>query len=308
MRKLLVKGEIEAMVYGKMDMALGLIITILSALAGLMQAAPAAAEGGQDYVVQADDWLSKLADKFYGDPLAYVLIVEATNQRAAAGSGYGFIENPDRIEIGQKLFIPIVNQLSAETLAAAEKEQAMPDQEIAAQAGPTEAQRQLLEGLTVLGAPPELTNEVWLNSEPLKLANLQGKVILIEFWTFGCINCKNVLPSLRAWHHEYADDGLVIIGVHTPEFSYEADIDNVREALVSLEVPYAVAIDNDWQTWRSFKDFGQRYWPTQYFIDKAGNVRHIHIGEGKYEEQEEIIKALLAEPVHLVPKLSLGTR
>jgi len=173
------------MVCGKTGVVFGLIILILSALAGLMQAAPAAAEGGQDYVVQADDWLSKLADKFYGDPLAYVLIVEATNQRAAADNGYAFIENPDRIEIGQKLFIPGVNQLSAETVAAAQKGQAMPDQEAAAQAGPSEAQRQLLAGLTVLGAPPELANEIWLNSEPLKLANLQGKVVLIEFWTFG---------------------------------------------------------------------------------------------------------------------------
>jgi hypothetical protein len=180
LRALLQKGEVETMVYHKVIGALSLIL--VGALAGLMQAAPAAAEGGQDYVVQADDWLNKLADKFYGDPLAYVLIVEATNQKASADSSYASIENPDRIEIGQKLFIPGVNQLSTETLAAAQQEQAMPDQEAVP---PTEAQRQLLASLTVLGAPPELNNEVWLNSEPLKLADLRGKVVLVEFWTFG---------------------------------------------------------------------------------------------------------------------------
>jgi alkyl hydroperoxide reductase subunit AhpC len=101
---------------------------------------------------------------------------------------------------------------------------------------------------------------------------------------------------LREWHHKYADEGLVIIGVHTPEFSHEADIDNVREALVRLDVPYPVALDNDWQTWRDYKKpFNQRYWPSKYIIDKAGNVRDIHIGEGGYARQEEVIKALLAE-------------
>jgi hypothetical protein len=105
-----------------------------------------------------------------------------------------------------------------------------------------------------------------------------------------------VIPSLREWHNQYAAEGLVIIGVHTPEFGYEKEVANVEQALVDLEVPYAVAIDNDWQSWRSYKKpFGQRYWPTKYFIDKAGNVRHIHIGEGRYDEQEEIIKALLVE-------------
>ena len=103
---------------------------------------------------------------------------------------------------------------------------------------------------------------------------------------------------MREWHHKYSDDGLVIIAVHTPEFSYEKDIDNVKEALVRLDVPYPVAIDNDWQTWRSYKKpFGQRFWPTKYFVDKTGVVRHIHIGEGRYDQQEEIIKALLAEEV-----------
>jgi len=99
---------------------------------------------------------------------------------------------------------------------------------------------------------------------------------------------------LREWHHNYADEGLVIIGVHTPEFGYERDIDNVQEAIVRLDVPYPVAIDNDWTTWRSYNN---RYWPASYFIDKSGNIRYIHIGEGDYQEQEEIIQALLTEEV-----------
>lgn len=167
-------------------------------------------------------------------------------------------------------------------------------QETMTETGPTPAQLQLLAGLENQGQPPELFNQVWLNSDPLKLADLHGKVVIVEFWTFGCYNCKNVVPSLRAWHHTYKDEGLVIIGVHTPEFGYERELENVKQALVDQDIPYAVAIDNDWQTWRAYNN---RYWPAKYFIDKAGNLRHIHIGEGRYEQQEEIIQALLAEKV-----------
>ena len=97
---------------------------------------------------------------------------------------------------------------------------------------------------------------------------------------------------MRAWYREYVDDGLVIIGVHTPEFGYEREIDNVKDALVRLDVPYPVAIDNDWTTWRAYNN---RYWPASYFVDKNGNLRYIHIGEGDYQHQEQIIQALLAE-------------
>ena len=101
-----------------------------------------------------------------------------------------------------------------------------------------------------------------------------------------------MIPSLREWHKTYEDEGLVIIGVHTPEFSHEKVLDNVKEAIVRLEVPYPVAIDNDHETWRAYSN---RYWPAQYLIDKAGNVRYLHIGEGGYTQTEEIIKALLIE-------------
>ena len=101
-----------------------------------------------------------------------------------------------------------------------------------------------------------------------------------------------MIPSLRGWHNEYSDDGLVIIGNHYPEFSYEEDLDNLKEALVRLEIPYAVAQDNDGATWRAYKN---QYWPTLYLIDKQGHIRYVHIGEGRYAETEENIKALLLE-------------
>ena len=187
---------------------------------------------------------------------------------------------------------PVVEESAAIAEAAPVEEEAMKQEANITKASPTEAQLQLLASLENQGAPPELFNEVWLNSEPLKLADLHGKVVIVEFWTFGCINCKNVVPSLREWHQKYADDGLVIIGVHTPEFGYEGEVENVKQALINQDIPYSVAIDNDWKTWRAYNN---RYWPAKYFVDKAGNLRHIHIGEGRYEQQEEIIQALLAE-------------
>jgi len=144
-----------------------------------------------------------------------------------------------------------------------------------------------------LGPAPELTNEVWLNVDtPLRLADLRGKVVALEMWTFGCINCRNVLPSLRGWHEEFKDQGLVIIGNHYPEFSYEEDLDNLKQAIVDLDISYAVAQDNDRKTWAAYKN---RYWPTLYLIDKRGHIRYVHIGEGRYAETEAAIQALLAE-------------
>lgn len=103
---------------------------------------------------------------------------------------------------------------------------------------------------------------------------------------------------MREWYNQYQDQGLVIIGVHTPEFNFEYDLNNVQQAIIDLDVPYPIAIDNDWATWGAYrKPFGQRFWPTAYYIDKTGQVRYIHIGEGGYAEQEEIIQALLAEDV-----------
>jgi thiol-disulfide isomerase/thioredoxin len=144
-----------------------------------------------------------------------------------------------------------------------------------------------------LGPAPELTNEVWLNTEaPLRLADLRGKVVLLDMWTFGCINCQHVIPSLRDWHEQYGFKGLMVIGNHYPEFSYEADLENLKKAVNLLDVPYAVAQDNDGDTWRAYDN---HYWPTLYLIDKRGHVRYRHIGEGNYAETEAAIQELLEE-------------
>ena len=144
-----------------------------------------------------------------------------------------------------------------------------------------------------LGLAPELTNDVWLNVEaPLHLADLRGKVVIVEMWTFGCINCQHVMPSLKEWHARYKDQGLVIIGNHFPEFSYEADLANLKDAIARYDIQYAVTQDNDGATWKAYKN---HYWPALYLIDKQGHIRYVHIGEGRYIQTEENIQALLAE-------------
>ena len=144
-----------------------------------------------------------------------------------------------------------------------------------------------------LGPAPELTNETWLNVDsPLRLADLRGKVVALEMWTFGCYNCQNVMPSLKSWHEQSAKQGLVIIGNHYPEFSFEEDLTNLQAAVAENGIEYAVAQDNDGATWRAYKN---RYWPALFLIDKQGHIRYVHIGEGRYEETEENIKALLEE-------------
>jgi thiol-disulfide isomerase/thioredoxin len=144
-----------------------------------------------------------------------------------------------------------------------------------------------------LGLAPELTNDTWLNVDsPLRLADLRGKVVMLEMWTFGCINCQNVMPSLKEWHAKYNDRGLVIIGNHFPEFSYEKDLANLKDAITRYDIQYAVAQDNDGATWQAYKN---NYWPALYLIDKQSHIRYVHIGEGRYKETEENIKALLEE-------------
>jgi thiol-disulfide isomerase/thioredoxin len=136
-----------------------------------------------------------------------------------------------------------------------------------------------------LGPAPELDNEVWLNTKvPLKLADLRGQVVLLEMWTFGCYNCQNVIPYIREWHDTYSKEGLVVIGNHYPEFSYERDIDNLRNAIQNLEISYPVAVDNDGETWRAYNN---RYWPTRYLIDKKGHIRFVHIGKAPMRRQNQ---------------------
>jgi len=145
-----------------------------------------------------------------------------------------------------------------------------------------------------LGPAPELTNDIWLNSpESVRLRALRGQVVLLEMWTFGCVNCQHVIPRLIEWQQAYAELGLVIIGNHYPEFGYERSLENLREALERWEITYPVAQDNQGNTWRAY---GTRYWPTLYLIDKQGRIRYEHIGEGAYDETEAAIQQLLAEP------------
>ena len=144
-----------------------------------------------------------------------------------------------------------------------------------------------------MGPAPELTNEIWLNVDaPLRLADLRGKVVALEMWTFGCYNCQNVIPSLKEWHAEYASQGLVIIGNHYPEFDFEADLNNLTAKVAEYGIEYAVAQDNEGVTWRAYDN---HYWPVIYLIDKKGHIRYVHIGEGRYKETESAIQNLLAE-------------
>jgi thiol-disulfide isomerase/thioredoxin len=137
----------------------------------------------------------------------------------------------------------------------------------------------------------ERANE-WLNSPPLTASALRGKVVLIDFWTYTCINWLRTLPHVRAWAEKYRDQGLVVIGVHAPEFAFEKNINNVRSAVKAMQVDYPVAVDNEHVIWRAFEN---QYWPALYFIDAQGRVRHHHFGEGSYEQSEMIIQELLAE-------------
>ena len=132
----------------------------------------------------------------------------------------------------------------------------------------------------------------WINSEPLTMEDLRGKVVLIDFWTYTCYNCINTMPYLRDWHDKYADKGLVIVGVHSPEFDHEKPYENVVDATIRHELKYPVAQDNDFKTWRSYNN---RYWPAEYLIDQNGVVRYRHFGEGAYEETENLIRDLLEE-------------
>jgi thiol-disulfide isomerase/thioredoxin len=147
--------------------------------------------------------------------------------------------------------------------------------------------------LPVEGKLPSLRSATaWLNSEPLTAADLRGKVVLIDFWTYSCINWRRSLPYVRAWDKKYKSQGLLVIGVHAPEFSFEKNIDDVRRAAKDMRIDYPIVIDNDHATWRAFNN---EYWPALYFVDAQGRIRHHQFGEGEYEQSEKIIQQLLAE-------------
>jgi cytochrome c biogenesis protein CcdA/thiol-disulfide isomerase/thioredoxin len=164
--------------------------------------------------------------------------------------------------------------------------------------------------LPVEGSLPSLAGGVeWLNSPPLTPDELKGKVVLVDFWTYSCINCLRSIPYVRAWADKYKDQGLVVIGVHAPEFAFEKNIGNVKQAVAKLRIDYPVAVDNDYAIWRAFNN---EYWPADYFIDAKGQIRHHFFGEGDYAESEKVIQQLLAEagkgnlPVEMVSVSATG--
>ncbi len=157
----------------------------------------------------------------------------------------------------------------------------------------TDATRPFHSNLPIEGSAPSLDGAVtWLNSQPLTSAELRGKVVLVDFWTYSCINCIRTIPYVRAWAEKYKDQGLVVIGVHAPEFAFEKNVDNVRKAIADFQINYPVAIDNDYRIWRAFEN---NYWPAHYLIDAKGQIRYQHFGEGNYRQTEQAIQDLLHE-------------
>jgi len=158
----------------------------------------------------------------------------------------------------------------------------------AAGAGPQSA-------LADMGRAPEFTGlDKWLNTDqPLSISGLRGKVVLVDFWTFACVNCANTLPHVVDWYRKYQPQGLVVVGIHTPEFAFEKVTANVQDALKRFDIRFPVAQDNRYATWSAYSN---QYWPAFYLVDKAGRIRRTHFGEGEYAQTEAAIQALLQEP------------
>jgi cytochrome c biogenesis protein CcdA/thiol-disulfide isomerase/thioredoxin len=184
----------------------------------------------------------------------------------------------------------VLDRLHAKPAAAAPAEVASNDPAAVAAAAGAKPFRS---DLPVEGPAPSLDGAVeWLNSPALTTAGLRGKVVLIDFWTYSCINCIRTVPYVRAWAEKYMDQGLVVIGVHAPEFAFEKKIDNVKKATGDFKIGYPVAIDNDYKIWRAFAN---SYWPAHYLIDARGQIRYHHFGEGDYHQTEQAVQDLLRE-------------
>ena len=141
---------------------------------------------------------------------------------------------------------------------------------------------------------PEFTQVTgFVNTKPIKLSDFRGKVVLVHFWTYTCGNCKHTIPHLNDWYEKYANKGFVIAGIHTPEFDFEKNLDNVKDAVKDFRIKYPIIQDNNYGTWNAY---GNRYWPRDYLVDNEGFIRYDHVGEGGYSETENIIQSLLAEP------------
>ncbi|MEX2599708.1 MAG: redoxin domain-containing protein [Dehalococcoidia bacterium] len=172
-------------------------------------------------------------------------------------------------------------------------------------ATPTEAPNASNTGGEIGDFAPELTGIAsWINTPPLTMEELRGKVVLIDFWTYTCVNCIRTYPYLREWHDKYQDAGLVILGLHAPEFDFERVLENVERAAESFELTYPIAQDNDFSTWLSYEN---RFWPAKYLVDSGGVVRYRHFGEGAYVETEEHIRGLLTEAGYDIASIPIGT-
>ncbi len=137
---------------------------------------------------------------------------------------------------------------------------------------------------------PEIKGHVWIGSQPITLDDITGKVVLVDFWTYSCVNCLRTIPYLRLWYEKYKNDGLVIIGIHTPEFEFEQNPQNVKDAILRLGIAWPVTLDNDFENWEAFDN---KYWPAKYLTDTEGNIVYTHFGEGNYKETESKIRELL---------------
>jgi len=173
-----------------------------------------------------------------------------------------------------------------------------------AQSGAPDTRRDIFIAARRAPNAAEIGSGTWLNSEPLKLENLRGRVVLVDFWTFGCYNCRNTLPTLKRLDARYRDKGLTIVGVHAPESDYEKSMENVRREVSKLGIKYPVVTDNNYDTWRAYN---VQAWPTVVILDKQGRIRFTHIGEGYYEQQEQIIQKLLAENTVAAGKMEANT-
>ena len=183
------------------------------------------------------------------------------------------------------------NQSATETTPPTQGSESSPTAGVTANSSVANVDREV--GGEVGDLAPEFGGiEAWINGGPLTMEELRGQVVLIDFWTYTCINCIRTFPFLKQWNSRYADDGLVIVGVHSPEFEFEKDYDNVVEATQNEALAWTMAQDNDFVTWRRYNN---RFWPAKYLIDKDGVVRYTHFGEGGYAETEDLIRELLAE-------------
>jgi thiol-disulfide isomerase/thioredoxin len=197
------------------------------------------------------------------------------------------------------------------TMAMSNSTMAMSNSTMAMSNGKADGHAMMMSGakpsgaLPVEGDMPSLAGAtLWLNSAPLSPEGLRGKVVVVDFWTYSCINCLRALPYVQGWYDKYKDHGLVVIGVHAPEFAFEKDTNNVRRAVADLKITYPVAMDNDYAIWQAFNN---QYWPAHYFIDASGKIRGHHFGEGNYEESEDTIRKLLSDAGNTnLPAAGLG--